>query len=31
VTVVEGSDGVGVADWRRFGWPLVGVGGWKTM
>jgi len=26
VAVVGGSDGAGIADWRRFGWPSVGVG-----
>jgi len=30
VAVVGGSDSVGVADWRRFGQPSIGVGGWKT-
>jgi len=30
VAVVRGSNGVVVADWRRFGRPSVEVSGWKT-
>jgi len=30
VVVVGGFDDAGVADWRCFGRPSVGVGGWKT-
>jgi len=30
VAVVGGSDGAGVTDWRGFGQPSVGMGGWKT-